>query len=180
MMRRVPHVAALCSLIVVVACRGNDRALPPLDSASMVLPLWDSATVMLVKGTGELRDASGLRVAEAGLTDWRAVGDFDANGSEEAVVVAWSSGGGSGVFVELALFGLERGGWMSDDVWRWRASAPLGDRVRVRALTVDGDVVEVHLTRHAPDDPACCPTQEDRLGFRVEGGGLEERGPRGS
>lgn len=178
-MRRTLHASAVGSVLLAAACGDADPGFPLLESAEVVLPTLDSATVVLLDGTGELRDAEGRVVAEAGLTDWRAVGDFDQDGAGDALVVVWSSGGGSGTFMELALFALEPGGWMSDDVWRWRASAPLGDRVRVRALAVDRERVEVHVTRHGPEDPSCCPTHEAVLRFRVAGGVMEERSPRG-
>jgi hypothetical protein len=179
MMRRTLHAPAADSLRLAVACADANRRLPVLESAEVVLPARDSATVLLLDGTGAVRDASGTRVVEAGLTDWRAVGDFGQDGASEAIDVVWSSGGGSVTSMELALFALEHGGWMSDDVWRWRASAPLGDRVRVRALTGDREIVEVHLTRHGPGDLSCCPTHEAVLCFVVTGGGVEERSTRG-
>jgi hypothetical protein len=177
MMRRAPRASAFCALLLTAACGARDSALPPLESAALVLPGFDSAVVALTDGAGERRDGSGTLVAEAGLTDWRAVGDFDVDGSTEAIVVVWSSGGGSGTFMDLALFTMEPGGWMSEASWRWRASRPLGDRVRVRALTVDGTLVEVHLTRHGPDDAMCCPTEQAVLRFRAEKGRLEELAP---
>lgn len=176
-MRRGLRASVFCALLLASACGNRDSVPPPLESVDLTLPGFDSAVVALVDGAGERRDESGTLVAEAGLTDWRAVGDFDGDGSSEAIVVVWSSGGGSGTFMELALFTMEPGGWLSDDAWRWRASRPLGDRVRVRALTVDGTLVEVHLTRHGPDDPMCCPTEKAVVRFRVGGGVLEEPAP---
>lgn len=168
------RAAGMCAgLIAIVGCTARDVEQPRLESAEVVLPGFDSAVIRLVEGTGELRDASGTMIVEAGLTDWRAVGDLDGDGSTEAIVVLWSSGGGSGTFMDLALFALESGGWMSDGAWRWQASLPLGDRVRVRALTVDGETVEVHVTRHGPDDPMCCPTDQAVLRFRASGGRVE-------
>jgi len=146
-----------------------------LDATELVVPAFDSARLSLVDGVGEVRAPDGTLLVEGGVTEWRATGDFDADGTQEALVVTWSSGGGTGTFMDLALF-VERAAGDTPDaagtMWAWQASEPLGDRVRVRALTVDRDRVEVRVTRHGPDDPMCCPTERASLAFRIHGGTL--------
>jgi hypothetical protein len=172
-----PRAGALsaCVLVFALGCSRPEPVPPSLEAAELILPAFDSTRLSLVDGVGEARADDGTLLVEGGVTEWRAIGDFDADGSQDALVVAWSSGGGTGTFMDLVLFA-ERpsreasGG--APTAWLWQASEPLGDRVRVRALTVDRDLVEVRLTRHAPDDPMCCPTERAELHFRLMGGTL--------
>jgi hypothetical protein len=137
----------------------------------VVLPGFDSVRVRLAEGAGEAMGSEGVRVARAALTEWRVVDDLDGDGRTDALVVGWSSGGGSGTFVELVHFVLrDRRG--APSAWEWQGSLPLGDRVRVRAMTMTDGVVELHLTEHGPDDPMCCPTREAVRSYRVVDGRL--------
>ena len=144
---------------------------PSLAQATIVLAGFDSLEVDLMEGRGEARSGEAL-IIQAGLTDWVLSGDPDGDGDPGAIGVVWASGGGSGTFYELALFELreDSGGTPS---WLWRGSTSLGDRIRLRALTLDRDVVEVHLTDHGPDDAMCCPTRESMRRFRVTAAGFE-------
>jgi hypothetical protein len=108
-------------------------------------------------------------VARGGITDWVIEGDPDGDESTEALAVAWVSGGGSGTFRELALFESTPG----SAAWQWQRAVALGDRVRVRAMTLDDHTAELHLTEHGPDDAMCCPTEQVVRRFRVTPGGTE-------
>ncbi len=77
--------------------------------------------------------------------------------------------GGSGTFRELALFESTPG----SAAWQWQRAVALGDRVRVRAMTLDDHTAELHLTEHGPDDAMCCPTEQVVRRFRVTPGGTE-------
>ena len=159
--------------LVWSGCGGDAPQGPPsLDGAALVLADFDSLRIQLTDGSGEARDSDGVLLSRAALTEWRVVRDLDDDGQLDALVVAWSSGGGSGTFMELAHLVLDEG-----DVphWIWRGSIALGDRVRIRAMTESSGRVELHVTRHGPDDPMCCPTVDASLGFEVVGGRLTER-----
>ncbi len=149
---------------------------PWLEDAELVLPGFDSLVVPLAQGIGSILEDDGVLRVRASLTDWRALGDLDGDGVEDAVVVVWSSGGGSGTFMEVAHFRLEPERGETVAHWAWSGSVMLGDRVRVRALAVTDGYVELHVTQHGPDDPMCCPTVETVRGFDVRDGELAERG----
>ena len=53
------------------------------------------------------------------------------------------------------------------------ASAHLGDRVRIEALTIQDGQIVVQLIGHGPDDPLCCPSQRVTRVFRLVGDTLE-------
>lgn len=150
-------------LLLAVGCAGDaDEPLPDLGEAAFVFAASDSTTISMVGGEGE--GPNGLR---AGVTDWVLRDDIDEDGAADALAVVWSSGEGDVILYEVARLEVVDGldGALA---WEWRGSVPLGDRVRIRALTLASDMLGVHLTRHGPDDEACCPTEEVEVRFRVE------------
>ena len=103
--------ASLMLWMSVLACAEPAPVPPPrLDDADLVIPGFDSLRVHLVDGAGEVIGPDGVPVVRAGLTEWRLVDDLDGDGRTDAVVVGWSSGGGSGTFVELVHFVLDDDG----------------------------------------------------------------------
>lgn len=95
---------------------------------------------------------------------------WTANGHHYAAVILATDPGGSGTFFDLVV--VEAQGRRPVPV----ASAELGDRVRVRTLTVERGtgppVIRVGLVIHGPADPLCCPTQLAVRGFRWRDGTL--------
>ncbi len=164
-----PSAGVAVLLAVSAGCFGEPPEAPPLESAELVVPAFDSAVVGLEEGRGEVTEGGSV-VWTVGLTDWVLRYDVDEDGDEDAVVVTYGSGGGSGMFYELTLFSFDRDGPRDAGRWTWQATSPLGDRVRMRAATLDGSTVELHLTEHGPDDPQCCPTVETTRRWRVEEG----------
>lgn len=160
-MRR--SAAATTALLLVAAACGDVEPLPLPDTAGATyrFPALDSAAITMVEGQGESPD--GVR---AGATDWALLDDIDEDGSPDAVVVVWSAGEGDVTLYEVARLEAEEGADGALE-WVWRASTPLGDRIRIRALTLASDVLGVHLTRHGPDDEMCCPTEEVEVRFRI-------------
>lgn len=96
-------------------------------------------------------------------------GDLDGDASEEAVVLVWSSTGGSGTFDYLALLDRDANGAVIN-----RATAPLGDRVKVRSAVIEDGHVVVDVVQAGPDDAACCPGQKMRRTFALEGETMKE------
>jgi len=91
---------------------------------------------------------------------------FGGPGGDTAAIVVQSSLGGSGTFYELALLSRRAEGWVNTD------TVLLGDRVKVRAVAIEGNVVTADLLTHAPGEPLCCPTAETRRRFEIRGGRL--------
>jgi heat shock protein HslJ len=100
------------------------------------------------------------------LTEHIAYGEL--NGQPAAVVVLVTDPGGSGTFYNLAIV-MEQDGALANV-----ASTFLGDRARIRSLTIEKDQIVVDMVTHGPDDPLCCPTQIVRDTYALEGETLVE------
>ncbi len=97
------------------------------------------------------------------LSNFAAFGDLNGDGTEDAAVILVSSGGGSGVFYDLAVV-IDENGTLTNI-----AVDSLGDRVQIKELQVtDGEIV-VSLLTHAPSDPLCCATQNTILHYQLVG-----------
>jgi hypothetical protein len=174
------RLQAACALLAgcafTAACSAPETTeLPILHGAEIVLPVFDSLRVRLVDGAGEVFGPDDVLVARVGLTEWQMIDDFDGDGRTDAVVAGWSSGGGSGTFVELMHFVL-RGDENSDVVWVWSGAVPLGDRVQVRGLSTTDRGIEAQLTVHGTEDPLCCPTVDVVRQYEISDGILREAG----
>ncbi len=98
------------------------------------------------------------------LPEFTARGDLDGDGTDDSVGVLVVELGGSGSFVYLVT---APGGS--------EAASPallLGDRVRVRSLTIVGTTIELDTQRFADDDPMCCPSLDARQVLVLEDGEL--------
>jgi heat shock protein HslJ len=157
----------------------------PVSDAAQTLPApsWQEAANATYGGVfgeettmadglweGEPFVAGGASAPRAGLVDdFRLSGDLDGDGAEEAVVLLWSSSGGSGTFDYLAVLDRDANGAVIN-----RATAALGDRVKVRAAAIEGGRVVVDAVQAGPDDAACCPGQKMRRTFVLEGEKMTE------
>jgi heat shock protein HslJ len=83
--------------------------------------------------------------------DFRVTGDLDGDGAEEAVALLGFSAGGTGEAVYIAVVRRENGG--TDCV----ATAPLGDRVKVRDARVADGRVFLDVLQAGASDAMCCP-----------------------
>jgi heat shock protein HslJ len=95
------------------------------------------------------------------LTEYMAVGELA--GQPAAAVVLYSSGGGSGTFVELHVM-VELDGHPYDAAWM-----QLGDRVQINSLAIEDNQIVVDMVTHGPDDPMCCPTQQVVQTYALQG-----------
>jgi heat shock protein HslJ len=82
---------------------------------------------------------------------FRATGDLDGDGQDEAVVVLAQSSGGSGTYNYLAALDRVDGGV------RNVATVALGDRVDIRSASIDGGTLQVSVLRAGEGDAMCCP-----------------------
>lgn len=98
------------------------------------------------------------------MPDFTMYGDIDRDGSNEAVVIVHESGGGSGVFRVLGLFGR-----VGEEV-RHLGSVPLGDRVQIRSVQIQPEQVIAEYVRHAEGEPRCCPTEVVRTTWGYSNG----------
>jgi len=99
-------------------------------------------------------------------TDSVAFGDFDGDGTKDAAIIIVSGSGGSGIFEDLVLVRNDGG---TPIVMK---GAFLGDRVKVKDITIREGEILVDLIEHGPGDAMCCPTQPATRRFELEDGKL--------
>jgi len=116
----------------------------------------------LRNGTYE-NTADGVRIW---LSDKVAFGDLNGDGIGDAATVLRSSGGGSGTFYELVAMINQNG------IPRQAAVRSLGDRVNVGNLSIRRGKIVVRRTKHAPEDPLCCPSLRVTERYRLNGSRL--------
>jgi heat shock protein HslJ len=90
------------------------------------------------------------------------------NGEDTAVVVLVTDPGGSGTFYDLHVVVSQDG--QPVDV----ASAFLGDRVQINAVTIANNQIVLDMVQAGPDDPVCCPSQEVIKTYELQGDVLVE------
>jgi len=133
-----------------------------LQNAEYQTEWTETGTVKLENGEYRAPAAPGsASEIVIGLTDQMAFGELD--GQPAAAVILFSSGGGSGTFLELHVM-VERQGEPYDLAWTY-----LGDRVQINSLTIKDDQIAVDMVTHGPDDPLCCPTQQVVQTYALQG-----------
>jgi hypothetical protein len=171
---RLLQSAALPLVVIVSACGRLGCGTPPpaltreaLANAAYTSHWTGSGEIRLVEG--RFRSGAGGPPVEAALLEPVAFGDLDGDGDMDAAAPLSIWTGGSGIFVELAAVVSERGGP------RQAASAPLGDRVKVERLAIEGGLVRVDLLTHGESDPMCCPNRRETKVYRLQGSALVEQ-----
>lgn len=177
------RIIALLSLLLACACQpqqatpaGTAASAAPAPSfeeaGNMTYGGIDDSSVTLVDGKWEGQPwvQGGAARPRAGLADsFDLQGDMDGDGSDERIVLLWTSSGGSGTFDYLAVVGRGPDGQAVNT-----ATAPLGDRVKVRAARIEDRYLVLDVVQAGPNDAMCCPGQKVRRTFALEGSALRE------
>jgi len=145
---------------------------PTLDQlkGATVSGVFDQA-VTLANGKYDGPPAAPGAASHPTLMLWEpavAFGDMDGTPGNEAVALLSSSGGGSGEFVHVAVFGVRDGQLVN------LGTAEVGDRVKLRSLWLEKGKAIMDVVEAGPKDPACCPTQLARKTYAMEGGALKQ------
>jgi len=93
-------------------------------------------------------------------------GDLNGDRAEDAVVLIGSSAGASGSFTHLVPV-LNRGGRAVTGT-----ATLLGDRIQLQAVSLGDRTVVIEMVTQGPRDPMCCPTQQVRQSYRLQGDSL--------
>lgn len=93
-------------------------------------------------------------------------GELNSDGKEDAAVILKSSGGGSGVFTELAAVINKNG------IPYHVASVEIGDRVKIQSISIKSEQIIVNMLKHGPSDPMCCPTLKTVVKYGLSGNKL--------
>lgn len=188
----------LCSLlspilfvVIVAGCgQGADETVSPPDAA---VPVAMAATAADPPSLDELANATftgildepvklsggtwhGEPFVEGGssapvvglVKHFHLTGDTTGDGTEEAIVLLWTSSGGSGTFDHLAVTG------HTDEGIATLGTAEIGDRVQVRRGRVANGRITLDVLQAGPEDAACCPTQLATRVWEVGPSGLTE------
>ena len=92
-------------------------------------------------------------VFSAGMVkDEVAFGDLNNDEKEDAAVIIYSAGGGSGLFYELAVMINQNGNPYH------LTSEYLGDRIRINSVAIRDGIITLDMIIHDLGDAACCPT----------------------
>jgi hypothetical protein len=97
------------------------------------------------------------------LDQWTTTGDLDQDSEPEAVALLAATGGGTGVFVHLALLKRTGGTWINVD------TVLIGDRVRIQELELADARIRLQTLEAGPDDAMCCPTQRMTRWWSLDG-----------
>ena len=106
------------------------------------------------------------------LSDQIVFGDLNGDGADDAAVVLITDPGGSGTFRHLCVVLNEKGSLQHV------ASQLLGDRVRVKSLSVKSGEIVVQMMTHGPRDAMCCPTFQVTRNYVLQEGKLVIAGVR--
>jgi hypothetical protein len=106
-------------------------------------------------GKVEIKDNIDIEIVEV------VFGDLNNDGLDDAAAILCWSGGGSGIFYELAIF-LNNNG-KPEHV----ASKILGDRSDIQVLTIESGNVVVGGLFQGPDDAMCCPSVQRVIIFKL-------------
>jgi len=110
--------------------------------------------------------ASGLEVGI--YKDKIAFGDLNNDEKEDAAVVLYSTGGGSGTFRELAIMINE------DGDPSYLTSEHLGDRVVINSIDIQSGIITLDMIVHGPEDAMCCPSLKKTFKYRLSENQLVE------
>jgi hypothetical protein len=95
------------------------------------------------------------------VTDFVAVGDLDADGTDEVAALISENYGGTGVFIFLAVYSRE------NNSLEFQTSTIVDDRPQLNALSIDNNEIFLDATIHGPDEPMCCPTLRTTRHYRL-------------
>ncbi len=138
-------------------------ALSVLKNAEYPSEYAASKKAKLVDGAFEEKQAKTNAKTTLKMLDVFATGDLNGDGVPDAAVIIAANTGGSGVFHDLYVVLNDRG------VAKPVAAFPLGDRVQIKAASVQGSEVALDMIVHGAKDPLCCPTVAAMRSYRLQG-----------
>ncbi len=95
-------------------------------------------------------------------------GDLDGDGAQEAVVILWRSGGGTGENTYVMVMARQNGEIKSI------GSALIGDRIKLRSGKIADGNITLEVLQAGENDAMCCPTMLATRTWSLQGGQLKE------
>lgn len=168
-MIRCGHVLLLTATFLTACSSPTETSWPRAANATYAGILDDAITLVdgLWQGAPYADGGSSRPVVQL-LEEPIASGDLDSDGVDELVVILAANFGGSGTYTFIAL--VDTVGEVSTSV----GTAPIGDRITVRSMRIDGNVIVAETVEHADDDPMCCPSLNRTREWALDGDALLE------
>ncbi len=95
-------------------------------------------------------------------------GDLDGDGAQDAVVILWRSGGGTGENTYVMVMARQNGEIKNI------GAALIGDRVKLRSGKIDDGKIILEVLQAGENDAMCCPTMLATRTWSLQGGQLKE------
>ncbi|HEX5818914.1 MAG TPA: hypothetical protein VFY20_08540 [Gemmatimonadales bacterium] len=176
------HTRHLVSLLVLAsACSREPKAEPQPDSAAVAPSAGTELLEADIEGAEYQIQFVDMAVGPIRFTDRKWTdsatqstvtllqtlgGDLDGDGRGDGLAILAANFGGTGTFVS-AVPVLNRDGKAMPG-----KGAPLGDRTRIQALSLNADTVVIEMIAAGPADPACCPSDTVTQRFHLVGDSL--------
>jgi heat shock protein HslJ len=168
----------LTATLSAVACAGGQtriaetQAAPELDALrnAEYRGIQEQSPVILVDGRWEgppSAPGGASRPTVTFVSDFVITGDLDEDGEPDAAVLLAGSGGGTGENIYLAVVTREDGRLVN------KATALIGDRVKIRAGRCEDGRVVLDLLRAGPADALCCPGELATVSWILKDASLE-------
>ena len=116
--------------------------------------------VQLADGKFEQGTQGSTDSISVAVSDFIAVGDLNADGTNEVAALVSENYGGSGVFVFLAVYTNENG------TLTFQNSTMVDDRPQLMALSIQSGEIFLDAVIHGADEPMCCPTLRTTRHYR--------------
>jgi immunoglobulin-like protein involved in spore germination len=114
--------------------------------------------VQLTDGKFQQGTPGGADSISVAVSDFIAVGDLNADGTNEVAALVSENYGGTGVF--LAVYANENG------TLTFQNSTVVDDRPQLNTLSIEGGEIFLDTVIHGPDEPMCCPTLRTTRHYR--------------
>jgi len=166
------NIAILITLLLTASALQAGSGTPTLaELSNATYTGTEGGPVSLLNGSWEGKpyvEGSASRPTAGLLDDVYYTGDFNGDGVEEAVVVLWRNGGGTGEYSYVVVMAREKGG--IENI----GTALIGDRVKLRSgKVVDGKII-LEVLQAGENDGMCCPTMLATRTWSLHDGQLEE------
>jgi immunoglobulin-like protein involved in spore germination len=116
--------------------------------------------VQLTDGKFQQGTPGGADSVSVAVSDFIAVGDLNADGTNEVAALVSENYGGTGVFVFLAVYANQNG------TLTFQNSTMVDDRPKLNTLSIEGGEIYLDAVIHGPDEPMCCPTLRTTRHYR--------------
>ena len=166
------NIAILITLLLTTSALQAGSGTPTLaELRSATYTGTEGGPVSLSNGRWEGEpyvEGSASRPTAGLVGDVYYTGDLDGDGAQEAVVILWRSGGGTGTYTHIMVMTRQNGEIKNI------SSALIGDRVKLRSGQIADGKIILEVLQAGENDAMCCPTMLATRTWSLQGGQLKE------